>query len=538
MLPSEWAPLGPYLRLLWNVAPPLMQAAAPVSIDPEPAAPPFLSRLGLHLPAAPAGLDAATASQWLRAAAAHAAAHLVFSRSVFVREGMAPVKQALLGLLEDARAEALACRELPGLRRLWAPWHTATPADGSDFETLMLRLARALIDPAYDDPHPWVRKGRARFYLDDSGEVLAQVAPRALRQLASVLGNDIGQMRIGFNARLHRPGPSYRDDNRWLWHSDEQHSGAARATTGAASEGDPPSAETSPESLQWRYPEWDRRIARERRDWSTVTETLAVESAATSHFGQAVDARLVSALRATAWQASVMQRREREGEEIDLDAAVQAMLALRQRRVADDVRLHRRRLGAPVQTAAMLLVDVSASSREPHTPGDAQSGLELQQRLAAGLAAAMMAAGWRVAIQAFCSDGRQGVRHSRVLDFGQPWDDSAQRRLAGLMPGFSTRLGAALRHAARALVREPAQRRFAIVLGDGEPHDIDIHEPGYLAEDARHAAQTARLIGVRSLCLVSGIQVAPSVPRVFGASGSATASSIDALPRLVRRLLR
>ncbi len=75
---------------------------------------------------------------------------------------MAPITQALLGLLEDARIEALACRELPGLRRLWSAWHTVTPADGSDFETLMLLLARALIDPAYDDPHPWVRKGRAR----------------------------------------------------------------------------------------------------------------------------------------------------------------------------------------------------------------------------------------------------------------------------------------------------------------------------------------------------------------------------------------
>lgn len=537
MLPSELALLGPYLRLLWNVTPPLLRAAAPADIEAEPPELPFLSRLGLHLPGAPAGLDAATAGQWLRAAAAHAAAHLVFSRSVFVREGIAPVTQALLGLLEDARVEALACRDLPGLRRLWATWHTVTPADGTDFETLMLRLARALIDPTYDDPHPWVRKGRARFYLDDSGEVLAQVAPRALRQLASALGNDIGQMRIGFNARLYRPGPSYRDDNRWLWHSDEEHTGAARAATGAAFDGDRPTAESSPESLQWRYPEWDRRIARERRDWSTVAEILSAEGTTTKDFGREVDARLVGALRANACQACAKPR-EREGEEIDLDAAVQAMLALRQGRTADDVPVHRRRWRAPAQTAAMLLVDVSASSGEPHTTGDAQSGLELQQRLAAGLAAAMTAAGWRVAIQAFCSDGRHGVRHSRVLDFGQPWDVSAQRRLAGLKPGFSTRLGAALRHAARALIREPTPRRFAIVLGDGEPHDIDIHEPGYLAEDARHAVQTARLIGVRSLCLVSGTEVGPLVRRVFGAEGSGAASGVGSLPHLVGRLLR
>ncbi|MDM0015469.1 hypothetical protein QTH87_23700 [Variovorax sp. J22P168] len=538
MLPSDLAPLGPYLRLLWNVTPALLHAAAPPADSAEADATPFLSRRGLHLPAAPSGLDTVPAGQWLRAAAAHAAAHLVFSRSVFVRAGMAPITQALLGLLEDARVEALACRELPGLRRLWSPWHTVTPADGSDFETLMLRLARALIDPAYDDPHPWVCKGRARFYLDAGGEVLAQVAPRALRKLASALGNDIGQMRIGFNARLYRPGPSYRDDNRWLWHSDGEDAGAAQAASGGACVGDRSAAELPPESLQWRYSEWDRRIARERRDWSTVTETLAVEAATTEHPRQAVDARLVRELRASALQARAMRPREREGDEIDLDAAVQTLLWVSKGGMADDARVHWRRLRAPARTAVMLLIDVSTSSGEPHTGGDAQSGLELQQHIAAALTAAMSAAGWRVAIQAFCSDGRHDVQHSRVLDFGQPWDDSARRRLAGLKPGLSTRLGAALRHAARTLVEEPATRRFTVVLGDGEPHDIDIHEPGYLADDARHAVQTARLIGVRSLCLVSASSVAPAVRRIFGVEGSAAASGIDALPRLAGRLLR
>ncbi|RZL86227.1 MAG: hypothetical protein EOP76_20590 [Variovorax sp.] len=179
-------PLAAWLRLLWNVAPPLLQVDS---------GEPFLAEGGVHLPPPPDGLSGAGVGHWYSAAAAHAAAHIVFSRRVFVREGTAPVTQALLGLLEDARVEALACRELPGLRRLWAPLHTAAPADGDDFETLMLRLARGLIDPAYDDPHPWVRKGRARFYLDGGGEVLAQAQPLVHGARATSFGHGHARAR-------------------------------------------------------------------------------------------------------------------------------------------------------------------------------------------------------------------------------------------------------------------------------------------------------------------------------------------------------
>ena len=222
-------PLGAWLRLLWNVTPPLLHLPA----GTEERQTPFLADGGLHLPLPSDGASEDDARRWYSAATSHAAAHLVFSRRVFVREGTAPITQALLGLLEDARVEALACRELPGLRRLWAPLHTATPQDGDDFETLMLRLARVLVDP----------------------------------------GNDIGQMRMGFNARMYRPGPSYRDDNRWLWqgHAGEQPEQskpvpvAARLQEGSADA-------TPPAPVQWRYPEWDRRIGKLRMDWCVVHE--------------------------------------------------------------------------------------------------------------------------------------------------------------------------------------------------------------------------------------------------------------------------
>src|SRR6185437_3891914 len=131
------------------------------------------------------------------AACAHAGAHLTHSRMRFPVGRSKPLQIALSSLIEDARVEALALRDMPGLRRLWLPFHTAAPAPQATAAGLMGRLARALIDPDYADPDAWIGKGRALFEaaanrLDD---------PATSREIGGLLGNDIGQMRLQFNAR-------------------------------------------------------------------------------------------------------------------------------------------------------------------------------------------------------------------------------------------------------------------------------------------------------------------------------------------------
>jgi nitric oxide reductase NorD protein len=134
--------------------------------------------------------------------------------------GLGPIARTLVALLEDARVEALAARELPGLARLWRPLHRASPQDGSGFEALMGRLARALGDPDYEDPHPWVRKGVLLFRGSGGVELLALRTSAGVRAAALRLGNDIGQVRLAFNPKTYRPQPSYRDDHRWMWEAE------------------------------------------------------------------------------------------------------------------------------------------------------------------------------------------------------------------------------------------------------------------------------------------------------------------------------
>ncbi len=521
--------LKAYLRTLWNLDVTLW----PTSLSTEDAAVPFIAPDGLHLPA-----SHAYESDWYRAAAAHAAAHSVYSRHVFDGTGLAPVTRALVGVLEDARVEWLACRELPGLRRLWLAHHDAVELHGTGFEALSLRLARSLLDPHCTDDHPWVRKGRALFFVDADAQAprqaLALTQASALRRAASLLGNDIGQMRLSLNAKLYRPGPSYRDDNRVLWKAHEGQSEPASNGKRAEQEtGHGASATVSPLQVI-RYPEWDRLIGRYRPDWCSVIEAAPVLSTQTRPAPALNRARLrplQRALRAHTTAHSPLHARAGQGSRMVLNALVAWAVDACCLRRGDD-RVYRARSVARPRTSWSVLIDASASSSSIGN----FNGLYLSASAAALTAAALngLAVGRdEIAVQSFCSNSRNSVFVQTLKSFDTPLDAGALSKLSG---GLSTRLGAALRHATAGLAHRPSERRIVLLLSDAEPHDIDIHDSRYLVEDARRAVTEARRRGVRIVC----IQVAATATRgsdaVFDRADRVLLNRIESLPHAIRQL--
>ncbi len=511
------------MRALWDVE-------MPVFADAEV---PHLARGAIHLPLqAPPGQDDAA---WRLAAAAHAAAHLVFSPPVFDGRGLKPVVRALVGVLEDARIETLAGRELPGLWRWWRPRHTVTPLDGDGVEVLLLRLARALADPDYDDPHPWVRKGRALFFLDARHLVMAEPHAEQLRVMASRLGHDIGQMRLQFNAKTYRPGPDYRDDHRWMWPEAVGDDAADQPPP------PPPGGRSAPgpqaEDDAVPHPEWDRLIARLRPAWCHVHE----EPSLPVHGDEASDT-LPLAASSTGTRRALLGRHatgrwrtQDEGALPDLDALVRARIA-RRSGLAADTRLHRGRARDRRVGSVLLLIDQSASTAAAWD-GSAHSQLQAAGAIAWQAARAMASVGLSTAIAGFSSNGRHAVRWQPVLHFGEPMDERCRVRLAGLASDGSTRLGAALRHAVRRLARRRDGERIVIVVSDADTHDIDVHDPRYLVEDARHAVRHARRQGVRVGCIVIDAARVDAARRIFGNAGIALPRSLDELPRALGRLL-
>lgn len=514
--------LSHWLRLLWNLAPPL-------HLNSEQ---PFIAAGAIHLPAQ---------IHWQQhaAAAAHAAAHLVYSPRRFESEGLGTIARALTGLLEDARVEALAVRELPGLARLWRPLHTATPASGADFETLLQRLARALADPAYDDPHVWVRKGRALFFGEAGYALPALHGAGDVRGAAMRLGHDIGQARLQFNAKTYRVAPGYRDDHRWMWPADVLTAAPPPARAPAGDTQDDETVRVTSATVT-RHAEWDRLISRLRPDWCGVIETAAQDVFVSSAAGgdenliRHTAAQLRGSLRTLLCRQSAARRSE-EGEVFDPAALVDWQVA-RRRHQASEPRVYRAPATRAVRAAVWLLIDQSASTAAAYD-ADGHSVLQTATTTASATALALQALGMRCTVAGFHSNGRHAVRMAIVKSFTQPVDEAMQARLRGLRPAGSTRLGAALRHAAQRLAAECDEPRWVLLISDGEPHDVDVHDPRYLIDDARHAVMTAARSGVHMACLLPGQGGAGPARRIFGAGAVQTVHGLADVPRALRRLL-
>lgn len=498
----------------------------------------------LLLPETFPGVTAQAQPALYRAAAAHAAAHLLFGAGRQKVGTLKPLQITLVGLIEDARVEALMLRRYPGLRRLWAPFHVARP-EGGTAPVLLARLARALFDQDHDDAHGFIVKGRALFADADLHD------PAISRRIGGLIGNDLGQMRVQFNPRTHVIEPPYRDDNLGLWDFGEQAQDApelidmmieAARMRQEAGEGrsDPqgsdsdtararPSAAAPSEDgyILARYPEWDRITGSERADWTCV-RAVPTRDGDPRRIDALLDnspdlrRRIDRLVRAARAGRPLRLKRQPEGTDLDLDALLDAVLAEAAGEIPDG-RVHRATALRTRDLATVVLIDVSESTRVGGV-------LEIERLAVALLGEAMERLGDPAALLAFASDGRERVNFFRVKDFSEPFGMAARGRLAGLAPGLSTRLGAALRHAGAELAGQRSFRRLVLVLTDAEPSDIDVPDRTDLVEDARRAVLRLRAQGMDVFGVVLGPGGQDNAARIFGRAAYVSLHRIADLP--------
>jgi nitric oxide reductase NorD protein len=509
----------------------------------------------LGLPETYPGFKGGRADVIYLAASAHAGAHLAYSSARFPVGRLKPLQIALVSLIEDARVEALALRDMPGLRRLWMPFYTVTPSPQATAAGLMMRLARALIDPDYEDPDAWVGKGQALF----EAAADRRNDPAISREIGGLLGNDIGQMRLQFNAKSYVVEPAYRDDNLALWDFGEQQDRPVEEIELAVDSvrierrnnaGGNSSDETAPpdETLRARasaitmlsglpvatYPEWDHSARIERPDWTIILEADATTSSKPGDFPVDDDAtrRVTTVTRDASIGRRQRYKGQHDGDALDIDAAIALMVERRAGRVVEP-RVYLRDAPGPRDLVILLLLDLSQSTADRDREG--RSVLDVERKAAAIMTAAVEAADDAIAVHGFNSDGRERVRYLRIKDFDERMDAVVRSRLAGLGSSHSTRLGPALRHAGSYLSQRRAFRKVLLVLTDGEPSDVDVPDSQYLAEDARRAVQQLRGRGIDTFAFGIGNGPFFQLDRVFGERRALRVPRIEVLPqRLVQ----
>lgn len=517
----------------------------------------------LELPAGPVGgLDL------YRAAAAHAAVHLVHGDKGLSPEGLSLLQMAVVGLVEDARVERLASGEFPGLAPLWRRLHHATPDASETTGDYLSRVARALADPSYEDSHPVVTGGRALF--ERAGDMGSS---RMSWEVGVALAGEIAQLGLGFNPRTDLVSAPYRDDNRHLWerldaaHFESEAPWVAKQVRRQVSlmelvnEVDVETAGDDAEEIWvlptelfpyedygisynqlegteqpaeiFRYPEWDYQMQLYRPAWCSVLERRAPSGElGTVEQIMAKHAPLVRRIRRV---IEVMQpqgvqriRKQEEGDEIDINAAVSAWSDMRTGR-QPDTRVMMRSVRHVRDLSVLVLIDVSASTNDP-VPGSETTVLELAREASALLSDALSGIGDPFAIHGFDSDGRHKVEYFRYKDFDVPYDERAKRHLAGMTGQLSTRMGAVIRHATSILSRRPSHTKLLLLVTDGEPSDNDVRDPQYLRHDARKAVEEAATNGIATFCISLDPGADEYVSRIFGARNYIVIDHMDRLP--------
>ena len=290
------------------------------------------------------------------------------------------------------------------------------------------------------------------------------------------------------------------------------------------------------------YDEWDHERAGYRRAWCRLTETRLDEAETTElDIARAEQAELFAEVRRQFEllrpDARRVLKRLTDGEDIDLDAAVEAH-ADRMAGTSPSEQVYMRRDRRDREVAAAFLLDMSASTdseveeeKKKHcekTPardydyvgiydddlwGPTKSGkpprrrrvIDVEKEALLLMTEALEALGDAYGVYGFSGYGREQVEFYVAKDFAESGDHRALERIAAIRPKRSTRMGPAIRHATRKLRAQEARVRVLLVLSDGYPQDFDYGRDRtsrtYGIQDTMMALREAELQGIHTFCL-------------------------------------
>jgi hypothetical protein len=580
-----------YLRALWARA--FFMRPTADDFETRQGSRPYIEDYLVHLPDAFDQYGGIDGIDVYRAAAAHAAAHIVYTGETVIGDDLGPAQRCMVEIFEDARIEYLAYRQFPGLRRLWLRFfeHSldTAPPDLNPVVAIMLRLNRALLDPDYRDTEAWLNDiaGRYRKLLEANA-----VDRSLLREFGVEFFDRVGESEKLPALRLLQDLPvPYRDDNRYFWAFDESSPGSGEferlpwlqptrrkyvsvmemvnEIDSELEDGSPQevwvlptelfpyedhgvsyneSEGVEPLSEPFHYDEWDYQVQLARPEWTTVIERRQkkddpeiMERILEKH--KPIASRIKHLIDALQPQGIVRKRGYEDGDELDIDAAVRAMIDIR-RGVMPDPRVNIRITRHLRDLSMIVLMDLSASTND--RIGDLKeddegyleqpSILDLTREATGLLSWAVDSIGDNYAVHGFASDGRHDVQYYRFKDFDESYSDDSKARLAGMSGGLSTRMGAALRHAGYHLGQQSSRKRLVLLITDGEPADIDERDPQYLRQDTRHAVEELAANGIHTYCLTLDPNADNYVSRIFGANNYSIVDNIERLPERLPRV--
>ncbi|MEW8070502.1 MAG: VWA domain-containing protein [Candidatus Thiodiazotropha sp.] len=498
---------------------------------------PYYDSLGIRIPDVYDDLNGVTGIDRYRALLAHVAGHKRWTGHV-VADNYSPFQRVAIETFEDARVDLLVTREYPGLRNTLLNLHPAPGEEDCDPEQescIRHRLAMfsyAVLNPHHGYTNPDLLEFLDRFHsaLSESISSTQEMAGLAISYIARTRR----QADLSANVYFTDTEVSYRDDNRHMWifieEGDEEEMFDAEQKQKKSDqevEGLPPR----------HYPEWDYKSKTYNPDWVSLYESLHPQGDAGFIDGllqkhQAMAKQLKRLLDLLKPQQYVRIRYQEEGSELDLDVAIRSLIEYKSGHNPDPrINMSHRNDGRDI--AVMLLIDLSESV-DQIPAGCQQSILQLSQEAVSLLGWAIEQLGDSFAIAGFSSNTRHEIRYQHIKGYAEQWNDAVKGRLAAMQAGWSTRMGAAIRHASHYLSARQADKKLMLILTDGEPADIDVHDDRLLIEDSRKAVLEAERDGIFTYCINLDPHADDYVRDIFGHQFTI----IDRIERLPEQLPR
>lgn len=520
-----------YLRSLWLDSEHLVPYSEGFDELRKPV--PYYDALGIRIPdvyddhAGVRGIDR------YRAVLAHMAAHRRWTQAIFA-DNISPFQRMAVETLEDSRVEYLSMRKYPGLRKLFMALHPDPAEDECDPQSescirhRLTMLSRAILDTDSTCKNADIREFALRFMaIMECGES----STKEMTDLAiSFIARTRRQTDQSPRVRFENTVVGYRDDNRHMWRFIEE---------GDEEEAFDENRKHQEERLDGsglpprHYPEWDYQTKTFKPDWVSLYESLHPSGNA-ADIDKLLDKhkqlakRLKQILDLLKPQQYVRVRYQEEGSELDLDVAIRSLIDFKSGAQPDPrINMSHRHDGRDI--AVLLLLDLSASLNDIPA-GCEQSILQLSQEAVSLLAWTIEQLGDPFAIAGFHSDTRHNVRYYHLKGYSEHWGDEVKARIAAMDAGYSTRMGAAIRHATHYLNAQKADKKLMLILTDGEPADIDVQDKEYLIHDTKRAIDELSSHSIHSHCISLDKKADDYIQDIFGKSGYTVIDRVERLP--------
>ena len=287
------------------------------------------------------------------------------------------------------------------------------------------------------------------------------------------------------------------------------------------------------------YDEWDFRADDYKPRWCIVRQKMMAEGDAafygtTLHNYRALVGQVRRQFELMVPETFRKVRKLEDGEEIDIDDVIEALIDIRAG-VSPSDKFYWRRNKVQREVAVAFLLDTSASTAEaidegkrapedwdaPDDPveymvwlrtrrGDAMRRsykriIDVEKEAVVLLINALEAIGDIYGIYGFSGYGRENVEFFTIKDLDEIFSEKVKQRIDRIAPLHATRMGPAIRHASSKLDTAEARTKLLFLISDGRPQDRGYSREGvekeYAVHDTRMALDEARRRDIKSFCL-------------------------------------